>query len=436
MSNIVKKYSLVIIYLLVLIFSILMTFGRSDIDDYKQLVYFMCVTLMFFALMLLWHSININTSIHFIRLISLECLSLVCVFVYFVFNHNALVMNVSFSVSFAALLFLSYEFNCYENFLLGKNRYSAYIEKGFIVFISLIIISLIINLFHPFIYMVSDDYLLLYEHIYIYTAYVFSADMVFFLRVFFSNKSKREKFVVSSFILMPVLVGTIMLIFSSMDRLTNIEILSLRASELVSLYLIYFNIHFSEQKKNMEMKEALISSQIGPHFLYNSLATISCIAENEGSLKGSEAINKFADYLRMNIDSIKNNRLITFDKELEHIKTYLWLEQIRFGEDLNVVYDIDVIDFMLPPLTIQPLVENAVNHGVLKKKHGGTVKISTKVVDKKIVITVEDDGVGFKYDDTEHFGIYNIRERIKNIVDGQLIIDSEIDKGTIARVII
>ena len=73
---------------------------------------------------------------------------------------------------------------------------------------------------------------------------------------------------------------------------------------------------------------------------------------------------------------------------------------------------------------------------VLKKKHGGTVKISTKVVDKKIVITVEDDGVGFKYDDTEHFGIYNIRERIKNIVDGQLIIDSEIDKGTIAKVII
>ena len=114
---------------------------------------------------------------------------------------------------------------------------------------------------------------------------------------------------------------------------------------------------------------------------------------------------------------------------------------MRFDDKLNIKYDIQDTDFELPLLSIQPLVENAVKHGVGMKDDGGTVKIISRKTDAGHEVIIEDDGVGFdvgevKNDARSHIGMENTKKRLHDMCNGEVIIESEIGKGTIARVII
>ena len=109
----------------------------------------------------------------------------------------------------------------------------------------------------------------------------------------------------------------------------------------------------------------------------------------------STALEHFAYYLRGNMDSLSDTRLIPFSKEVSHVKDYLYLEKMRFEDRLIIVWELDVTDFLLPPLTLQPIVENAVRHGITEKKDGGTLTIRSEETDRGVLITVTDDGVGF-----------------------------------------
>ena len=153
--------------------------------------------------------------------------------------------------------------------------------------------------------------------------------------------------------------------------------------------------------------------------------------------KAKNAIADFADYLRGNLDSLKTENLILFKTELQHIEKYLRLEKLRFQEELNIVYDIQTQDFMLPTLSVQPLVENAVKHGVGQKTGGGTVTIKTTETEDEYIIHVIDDGVGFvvdeiKMDNSERVGIENIRKRLDMMLHAKLEIRSNIGEGTTA----
>lgn len=190
-----------------------------------------------------------------------------------------------------------------------------------------------------------------------------------------------------------------------------------------------------------QLKESRVSimlSQIQPHFLYNTLNSIYYLCGKD-SLKAQEAISFFSDYLRNNLDSINSGGMIPFSKELEHIKTYLQLEKIRFEDELEIRYDIKVQNFNLPLLTVQPLVENAVKHGLSKKRGGGCVSISTAETKTHFLITVSDTGKGFdpeRYmeDGKTHIGIENVRQRLETICDGSLQIDSIPGQQTVATV--
>ena len=151
-------------------------------------------------------------------------------------------------------------------------------------------------------------------------------------------------------------------------------------------------------------------------------------------------MSNFAEYLRCNMLSIEKSEPIPFSEEYQHIQTYLSLEQIRFRGKLDVVYDVDVIDFKVPPLTVEPLVENAVKHGVTKKRGGGIVTLSTRRTEDGIQIIVADTGVGFDPehymdDGKPHVGIRNVRQRIENMVGGSLSMTSS-ENGTVAVVTI
>lgn len=193
----------------------------------------------------------------------------------------------------------------------------------------------------------------------------------------------------------------------------------------------------------MELQSSQISvmlTQIQPHFLYNMLNTIHYLCGKDAKV-AQNAISSFSDYLRHNLESIDYKELIGFDKELQNINTYLDLEKIRYGDELEIVYDIQTAGFFLPILTVQPLVENAVKHGIAKKRGGGRVTISTREYEDRFEVTVSDTGVGFdpeRYaeDGKEHIGIHNVRERLDVQCKGRVEIFSEIDRGTRAIVIL
>ena len=148
-------------------------------------------------------------------------------------------------------------------------------------------------------------------------------------------------------------------------------------------------------------------------------------------------VNTFSSYLRNNLESINQKTMIPFSEELDHIQTYLELEKIRFDEELTVVYDIQTDDFFLPILTVQPLVENAVKHGVTKKRGGGIVTLATREETDGFVVTVTDTGIGFDPahyldDGKTHIGIQNVRQRLEHMAGGTLEITSAPGCGTTA----
>lgn len=198
---------------------------------------------------------------------------------------------------------------------------------------------------------------------------------------------------------------------------------------------------FSEQALELERsRTAIMLSQIQPHFLYNSLQGIKLLCDTNPP-QASEALEHFSFYLRGNLDALANTQLVPFEKELEHIRDYLYLEKMRFRSKLNIEWQLGYEDFLLPPLTVQPLIENAVRHGINKKKGGGTLTIKTEKTAGTVIIWVIDDGVGFdpaqlKGDGCSHIGIENTRKRLQTMCGGSLLMESKKGAGTTAKIIL
>ena len=193
-------------------------------------------------------------------------------------------------------------------------------------------------------------------------------------------------------------------------------------------------------EKNASLQVEIMLSQIQPHFLFNTLGAIQRLCRNDP--EAGEAISRFSAYLRGNMDSLSYREPIAFTTELEHTKAYLELEQLRFGDDLTVVYDLEAMEFLIPTLTLQPLVENAVFHGVRAKESGrGVVTVATRELADRIEISVSDDGPGFDpeekpRDGRSHIGLENVRERLKRLSGGELRIDSAPGRGSTVTIVL
>jgi len=196
-----------------------------------------------------------------------------------------------------------------------------------------------------------------------------------------------------------------------------------------------------EMESELQEKQiSIMLSQIQPHFLYNALTAIEILCELDPP-KAKTAVFAFAHYLRGNMDSLVENQLIPIGKELDHVQHYLWLEKMRFGERLRIEYDIRATGFSLPALTIQPIAENAVRYGLMKRSAGGTVTIRAREDEECWRVTVIDDGLGFdptksKHDERSHTGIENVRRRLAAMCGGTLAIASAPGTGTTAVIII
>lgn len=217
---------------------------------------------------------------------------------------------------------------------------------------------------------------------------------------------------------------------------------------LLSVLLIYIRI-FSERGKKLAEQQvvltkqstALMVSQIQPHFLYNVLTTISNLCATDPE-EAEETTVLFSQYLRTNLDSLRNQEPVPFAMELSHIRTYVELEKKRFGDILSVEYDINEQNFKVPSLGLQPIVENSIKHGIRGKNAPGHIKIGTYKVDAGYKIIIEDDGIGFdmnapvKEDGRSHVGMTNVKERLKQMCNASVKIESSPGNGCRTEIII
>lgn len=272
---------------------------------------------------------------------------------------------------------------------------------------------------------------------------------------------------VSFFFIMVPLVVCAGIILNFRKKLTNRKALTFLSFELITvgaivanillggmgldyvtvslmLLLIYINVQTEyEKQKEQELAQqriAIMLSQIHPHFLYNVLTGIKSLCRTD-SEKAEMALISFTAFLRGNLNSLTSEDNISFLQELENTKQYIYLEKMRFGDDLKVVFDTPVTSFWLPPLSLQPIVENAVSHGVMRRENGGTVRITTVETDKEVQIIVSDDGPGFdaaeiRKNNGDHVGIANVQERLRAFCGGTLEIESAKDSGTTVTMMI
>lgn len=179
-------------------------------------------------------------------------------------------------------------------------------------------------------------------------------------------------------------------------------------------------------------------SQITPHFLYNTLNTIIGLSYKDQE-KTREALEHLATYFRAKLDVRKQHSLVSLEDEVELVKSYLAIEKMRFGERLNIVYNIDeTIETYIPTMTIQPLVENAVHHGISKKPDGGTIRLTIEKEQNIVKITIEDNGVGIPQEKqqkllsgkNERLGFTNPFNKLSLIKEASFQLESEEGKGT------
>jgi sensor histidine kinase YesM len=194
-----------------------------------------------------------------------------------------------------------------------------------------------------------------------------------------------------------------------------------------------------KQALKLELQESRISimlSQMQPHFIFNTLNTIYHLCDIDPEIARS-TINSFSKYLRNNIDNLDRSEMIHFDKEMSFVKAYLDIEKVRFDDELQITFDTAVTNFKLPVLTVQPIVENAVKHGTSKKEGVSSLYISTRETESCYEIEIRDTGVGFDVnnplnDEQKHIGIINVRQRLKNLCNGTLTVESKVGEGTTA----
>lgn len=189
----------------------------------------------------------------------------------------------------------------------------------------------------------------------------------------------------------------------------------------------------------MAAEIGFLQAQIKPHFLFNTLSTIASFCSTDPGY-ARKLITEFASYLRQSFDFKSLDTLVPLEKELELVKSYTEIEKARFGEKLTVLFEIDkTIKARIFQLSIQPLVENAIRHGVRKKSGGGTVTISVKRLLDNVLVSVSDDGCGIEpdrlntllsNDEKQGIGLWNIDRRLKKLFGKGLTIESEPGKGT------
>lgn len=230
--------------------------------------------------------------------------------------------------------------------------------------------------------------------------------------------------------------GTLKLYFDTPKNVTaRKQYLAEGLSMLISTQIELSNIeNFKAMAKEAELKA--LQAQINPHFLFNALHTISSFVRIEPD-RAREIIINLSTYLRYNLENF--SKLLPLRDELQQVEAYINIEKARFGDKIQVIYNIpeEFLDIKLPSLIIQPLVENSIKHGILKRREGGKISISATKKETGCIISIEDDGVGIEQNIIDNIdskieqniGLKNVHNRLK-LLYGKGLLIQRLDRGT------
>ena len=237
--------------------------------------------------------------------------------------------------------------------------------------------------------------------------------------------------------LLPITIALFVQIFVEIWPLIDICIV-LSALSMYSLILSdQIEQDLSRQREIANQRASIMVLQMRPHFIYNTMTSIYCLCSQNPQL-ARQVIMDFTTYLRKNFTAIASSTPIPFSSELEHTRAYLAVEQAQYEDSLFVDYDTPHTFFRVPPLTLQPIVENAIKHG--RDPYAGPFRISirTRKTDCGSEIIVADNGRGFEQNDNSepHIALKNIQERLEIMCGGNLTITPNYGGGTLVTVII
>lgn len=197
--------------------------------------------------------------------------------------------------------------------------------------------------------------------------------------------------------------------------------------------------YMRQQREIAHQRASIMVLQMRPHFIFNTMMSIYYLCAQD-SKKAQQVTLDFTSYLRKNFSAIASENTIPFANELEHTRAYLAVEQVQFEDGLFVEYDTPHTRFRVPPLTLQPIVENAVKHGMDPDSAPLRICIRTRETDAGHEITVEDNGPGFaqtNMDESEpHIALANIQQRLEIMCGGKLTVMPREGGGTVVKVIL
>ena len=251
------------------------------------------------------------------------------------------------------------------------------------------------------------------------------------------HKTLAEKRGILSYLLLPLLGAALQVLLPGFNLATVVAMLG--------VLICYSGLYLQNSRSLLEKENALAGSQmnalllqINPHFIYNTIGSIASCCRYDPE-QAEKMLYIFSDYLRNNFGELAQKTLVPFTTEAEHLDAYITIEKMRFP-DIVIETDYAVMDFELPSLSVQPLVENAITHGIMGKEEGGLIRIRTFEDENNRYIEVEDDGIGFAElktnDGRNHIGIRNVNDRLQMLCGGSLQIESCPGIGTTARIIL
>ncbi|MER2150995.1 MAG: histidine kinase [Candidatus Limivicinus sp.] len=242
--------------------------------------------------------------------------------------------------------------------------------------------------------------------------------------------SRRQFFSFLAYSVMP-LIG--MLIQIAFYGLYAIVIFTTAAGMVLYFSMLTDQVetYVRQQEELTRQRASILVLQMRPHFIYNTLTSIYHLCKSDPAA-AQQVISDFSSYLRQNFTAIAKEGTVPFKDELEHARAYLAVEQARHEGMLQVTMDTPFMNFRLPPLTLEPVVENAVKHGFDPTREALEIVIRSRETEKGAEITVEDNGPGYSPadDDEPHIGLANVRERLSMMCGGSLTIETRETGGT------
>ena len=417
--------------------------------SWNQIYFFACgavllVTIMTLCVVVIMPGTNQWNKHFFIILFTVFVLSMIALFVDLViYGDPSMVLEEKVTVYFQYLL-LSIPMPMFTVYLLrtcGENWRKSFLFRVVVGLWIIYFILLAIAQLTTFFYYVTPDnqYIRTSWHS-IMVAPIFTVMFINLAAVIRRRDTLPKKYFIAFMIHLIPLTGTLFINNMIVESLLLV-VVGLCISTLAMFSIILYDqieSYVGQQREIAHQRASIMVLQMRPHFIYNAMMSIYYLCAKD-SKKAQQVTLDFTTYLRKNFTAIASDDTVSFSDELEHTRAYLAVEQVQFEDSLCVDYDTPHKNFRLPPLTLQPIVENAVKHGMDPEYAPLNITIRTRETNSGSEIIVEDNGSGFAPadDDCEpHIALANIKHRLEMMCGGKMTIRPREGGGTVVTVII